>query len=51
MVGELWRDGIRRHQIADQLHLPRDEVDTLLFALTGENGPPKGGQKASLKAV
>lgn len=50
VLTELWREGVTRHHIADQLHLPRDEVDTLLFGLTGESGPPTG-DRPNLKAV
>lgn len=31
VLTELWKDGITRHHIADELSLPREEVDTLLF--------------------
>jgi Zn-dependent peptidase ImmA (M78 family)/DNA-binding XRE family transcriptional regulator len=51
VLTELWRDGITRHHIADALNLPHDEVDTLLFGLTGDPGPPNGGQKSLLKVV
>lgn len=43
VLTELWKEGVTRHHIADELHIPRDEVDTLLFALTGDPAPPSSG--------
>lgn len=50
ILTEMWREGVTRHHIADELHIPRDEVDTLLFGLTGESGPPPS-DRPNLKAV
>ncbi|MGE3301676.1 MAG: helix-turn-helix domain-containing protein [Hyphomonadaceae bacterium] len=52
VLTELWRDGVTRHHIADELHIPREEVDTLLFGLTSDPSPPPGVQKRpNLKMV
>lgn len=40
ILTELWREGISRNQIASQLHIPHDEMENLLFGLTGETEPP-----------
>jgi Zn-dependent peptidase ImmA (M78 family)/DNA-binding XRE family transcriptional regulator len=40
VLSELWRDRITRHHIADELNMPREEMDTLLFGLTGDPAPP-----------
>lgn len=40
VLTELWRDGISRNHIAAQLHMPHDEMENLLFGLTGETQPP-----------
>jgi Zn-dependent peptidase ImmA (M78 family) len=37
---ELWRDGLTRGHIASHLHIPSDELDNLLFGLTGDVKPP-----------
>lgn len=50
VLTEMWREGVTRHHIADELRIPRDEVDTLLFGLTGDAAPPPG-EKSSLKAI
>lgn len=50
VLTEMWREGVTRHHIADELHIPRDEVDTLLFGLTGESAPPPN-ERPNLKAV
>lgn len=51
VLTELWKEGITRHHIADQLHLPRDEVDTLLFGLTGDSAPPSEGPRLPLRMI
>lgn len=50
VLTEMWREGVTRHHIADELRIPRDEVDTLLFGLTGDAAPPPG-ERSSLKAI
>lgn len=50
VLREVWKDGISRGQIADQLALPRDELERLLFGLTGETDPPRRG-RPTLRAV
>jgi Zn-dependent peptidase ImmA (M78 family) len=51
VLTELWRDGITRHHIADQLNLPRQEVDTLLFGLASDSAPPQEGPRLPLRVV
>jgi Zn-dependent peptidase ImmA (M78 family)/DNA-binding XRE family transcriptional regulator len=51
VLAELWKDGITRHHIADQLNLPREELDTLLFGLMGETVPPPMVKKPDLRSV
>lgn len=40
VLRELWKNGISRNHIAAQLNLPHDEMENLLFGLTGETDPP-----------
>lgn len=44
VLRELWKDGIARGHIADRLAIPRDELESLLFGLTGDIEPPKPGE-------
>jgi Zn-dependent peptidase ImmA (M78 family) len=44
VLTELWREGITRNHIASQLCIPNDEVENLLFGLTGEVNPPARSQ-------
>ena len=49
---DLWADRISKRQVASDLHLPPDELENLVFGLTGSIAPPeraKGGP--SLKAI
>jgi Zn-dependent peptidase ImmA (M78 family) len=49
---ELWGDRISKNQVAADLHLPADELENLVFGLTGEIKPPqRAGGRPSLKAV
>ncbi|HEY4140477.1 MAG TPA: XRE family transcriptional regulator [Pseudolabrys sp.] len=47
---DLWTDKISKAQIAAELHLPADELENLVFGLTGDIRPPTIG-KPSLKLV
>jgi Zn-dependent peptidase ImmA (M78 family)/DNA-binding XRE family transcriptional regulator len=40
VLRELWTEGMARSHIAAELHLPDDELENLLFGLTGETRPP-----------
>jgi Zn-dependent peptidase ImmA (M78 family) len=52
VLRELWKDGISRAHIADQLSLPREEIERLLFGLTGEIEPPiRSEGRPALRAV
>ena len=49
---ELWADRISKNQVAAQLHLPADELENLVFGLTGDVAPPERPKgRPSLKAV
>jgi len=52
VLTELWREGITKNHIASQLNIPPEELEDLLFGLTGAITPrvrPKG--PPNLKAV
>jgi len=44
VLTDLWRDGVTRNHIAADLNLPDDEIENLLFGLTGEVNPPERTQ-------
>ncbi len=49
---ELWSERISKSQVAADLHLPADELENLVFGLTGGIGPPERAQgRPNLKAV
>lgn len=49
---ELWSDRISKSQVAAALHLPADELENLVFGLTGAITPPvRAKGPPSLKAV
>ena len=49
---ELWSDRISKNQVAADLHLPPDELENLVFGLTGDTKPPeRANGRPSLKAV
>ncbi len=50
ILTELWKDGLSRGHIAQQLLLPDEELENLLFGLVGETTPP-GRQNPVLRAV
>ncbi|OJY38678.1 MAG: XRE family transcriptional regulator [Rhizobiales bacterium 65-9] len=52
VLTDLWKQGVSRNQIANALRLPHDEVENLLFGLTGETKPiPRIAGKNRLRAV
>jgi Zn-dependent peptidase ImmA (M78 family) len=52
VFAELWSDRISKNQVAADLHLPTDELENLVFGLTGEVKPPqRASGRPSLKAV
>ena len=52
VLTELWREGITRNHMADELCIPHDELENLLFGLAGEINPPERAQgRPSLKPV
>lgn len=48
---ELWADKVSKMQIANELHLPFDELENLVFGLTGDVRPPPNIGKPSLRAI
>ncbi|MHC4050151.1 helix-turn-helix domain-containing protein [Bradyrhizobium sp. 25ACV] len=49
---ELWSDRISKHQVAAELFLPADELENLVFGLTGNIAPPERAKgRPSLKAI
>ncbi len=48
---ELWSERISKNQIAADLQLPPDELENLVFGLTGNIVPPERMGRPSLKAV
>lgn len=52
VLAELWRDKISRNHLANELCLPFEEVENLIFGLTGEVSPPERSRgSAGLRAV
>jgi Zn-dependent peptidase ImmA (M78 family)/DNA-binding XRE family transcriptional regulator len=52
VFSELWTDRISKSQVAADLHLPTDELENLVFGLTGAVTPPARSKGApNLKAV
>ncbi|HEX3338578.1 MAG TPA: XRE family transcriptional regulator [Pseudolabrys sp.] len=51
VLRELWKDRMARNHIADDLAIPEDELENLIFGLTGETGPPENFEKPHLKSV
>jgi Zn-dependent peptidase ImmA (M78 family)/plasmid maintenance system antidote protein VapI len=41
VLSDLWKRGISRNRVASDLFMPHDEMESLLFGLTGETVPPK----------
>lgn len=50
ILTDLWKDGLSRGHIAQQLLLPDDELENLLFGLVGDTAPPER-QNPVLRAV
>jgi Zn-dependent peptidase ImmA (M78 family) len=48
---DLWADRISKQQVAADLHLPSDELENLVFGLTGSVAPPRAKGPPNLKAV
>jgi Zn-dependent peptidase ImmA (M78 family) len=49
---ELWGDRISKNQVASELHLPPDELENLVFGLTGDIAPPERAKgRPNLKAI
>ena len=52
ILTELWKEGISKNHIAARLSIPAEEMENLLFGLTGDVRPPDRPQGGPvLKAV
>lgn len=51
VLRELWKDKMARNHIARDLAIPEDELENLIFGLTGEIGPPENPEKPHLQSV
>ena len=44
VLTDLWKEGITKNRIASEIAVPTDEMENLLFGLTGDVNPPERGQ-------
>ena len=52
ILTDLWKDGVTKGHIAAQLAIPADEMENLLFGLTGDIKPPeRAGGRPMLKLI
>ena len=51
VLSDLWRRKVTKATIADELHLPLDELEGLIWKLAGANDPPDRRSVSSLHAV
>jgi hypothetical protein len=52
ILTDLWREGVTKAHIAAQLAMPTDEMENLLFGLTGDVRPPdRSGGRPALRTV
>jgi hypothetical protein len=52
ILTDLWKEGVTKTHIAAQIAIPADEMENLLFGLTGEVKPPERTRgRPELKAV
>jgi Zn-dependent peptidase ImmA (M78 family) len=52
ILTELWKEGVTKNHIAGQLSIPPNEMENLLFGLTGDVNPPGRTEgRPALKAV
>jgi Zn-dependent peptidase ImmA (M78 family) len=52
ILTDLWKEGVTKAHIAVQLAIPADEMENLLFGLTGEVRPPdRSAGRPSLRAI
>ena len=40
VLTDLWKEGVTRNHIADELDLPREEIENLIFGLAGDTARP-----------
>ncbi len=51
VLSEIWKDGLTKAHIAHHLAMPHDEVESLLFGLTGAAQTPDRSPRPSLRAI
>lgn len=52
VLSDLWKEGVSRNRIAADLFMPHDELENVLFGLTGEVEKPEIlGKRPALKSV
>jgi hypothetical protein len=52
VLSELWKSGVTRERIALDLKIPADEMENLIFGLTGATGRPEPLEgKTVLKSI
>lgn len=52
ILTELWKEGITKAHVAAQLAIPKDEMENLLFGLTGDVKPPdRSAGRPFLRAI
>jgi Zn-dependent peptidase ImmA (M78 family)/transcriptional regulator with XRE-family HTH domain len=51
VLTELWTEKVSKSHVASELHLPADELENLIFGLTGDVRPPVKTGKSTLKLV
>ena len=48
---ELWKDGITKDRIAAELHIPLDELESLVGELVSQSPPPVAGTKKPMLKI
>lgn len=51
VLAEIWKDGVTKTHLAQQLSLPHDEVESLLFGLAGFASTPERTSAPNLRTV
>ena len=51
VLSALWNERSTRSHVAEELHLPVEELDNLLFGLTGKSSAPESQSRPSLRLV
>lgn len=51
VFAQLWKEKVTKADIAKRLNLPPDEVESLIWGLTGPTGKPDGPQLEGLRLI